>query len=243
MTYVISDIHGNYNQFEKMLRKIKFNSLDKMYILGDAIDRGVEPIRLLKKIAQMENVFLVIGNHEVMMLDAYAKKPNAYSLWYMNGGKVTDEQFEQLEPDEQDKLLGYLMSSYLVIPNLVVNNRHFYLTHSTHLSRPIKTPVMYKDASYTDVFNATWERQYTNYFYCYPDDELAEFYRLFKKSILICGHTKVQSIPLFGRQTEKGKGRISRGYHGHVIAIDCGCTVCNTLGCLRLDDLKEFYVD
>ena len=145
MTYVISDIHGNYNQFEKMLKKIKFNSSDKMYILGDVIDRGTEPIRLLKKISQMENVFLVIGNHEVMMLNAYAKKPNAYGLWYMNGGEVTDEQFEQLEPDEQDKLLGYLMSSYLVIPNLVVNNRHFYLTHSTHLSRPIKTPVMYKD--------------------------------------------------------------------------------------------------
>ena len=40
-TYVMSDIHGDYDKFKKMMKKINFNTeKDKLYVLGDAIDRG-----------------------------------------------------------------------------------------------------------------------------------------------------------------------------------------------------------
>ena len=39
--YVISDIHGEYELFMKMLEKIKFQNTDTLYILGDILDRGV----------------------------------------------------------------------------------------------------------------------------------------------------------------------------------------------------------
>ncbi len=39
-TYVISDIHGEYELFIKLLEKIRFTSADTLYVLGDVIDRG-----------------------------------------------------------------------------------------------------------------------------------------------------------------------------------------------------------
>lgn len=40
MIYVMSDIHGCYEQFMIMLKKIHFTDTDILYILGDVIDRG-----------------------------------------------------------------------------------------------------------------------------------------------------------------------------------------------------------
>ena len=64
MNYVISDIHGEYELFMKMLEKIKFQDTDTLYILGDILDRGPNPIRVLRKLMEMPNVIPIVGNHE-----------------------------------------------------------------------------------------------------------------------------------------------------------------------------------
>lgn len=46
-TYVMSDIHGNYRAYKAMLEKINFNREDMLYILGDILDRGPNPIRII----------------------------------------------------------------------------------------------------------------------------------------------------------------------------------------------------
>lgn len=52
-TYVISDIHGMYNKFIELLNKIKLKDTDTLYILGDVLDRGPDPIKTLLKIMSM----------------------------------------------------------------------------------------------------------------------------------------------------------------------------------------------
>ena len=47
MIYVMSDIHGCYEKYLKMLNKIKFSSDDTLYILGDVVDRGPEGMKAL----------------------------------------------------------------------------------------------------------------------------------------------------------------------------------------------------
>ena len=51
MRYCVSDIHGEYELFEQLLKKIKFSSEDKMYICGDIIDKGKSPVKLAKYIS------------------------------------------------------------------------------------------------------------------------------------------------------------------------------------------------
>ena len=48
MIYVISDIHGDYPSFYKMLLKINFSSSDSLCILGDVVDKGSDNLYLLE---------------------------------------------------------------------------------------------------------------------------------------------------------------------------------------------------
>lgn len=49
MEYVISDIHGHYDTFCRLMEKIKFCGSDRLYVLGkDMIDKGRDGIRLAK---------------------------------------------------------------------------------------------------------------------------------------------------------------------------------------------------
>lgn len=47
-TYVISDIHGQYNMFIELLDKINLKDTDTLYILGDVLDRGPHPIKTIR---------------------------------------------------------------------------------------------------------------------------------------------------------------------------------------------------
>ena len=38
--YIMSDIHGLYDRYEAMLKKIDLKEDDRLYVLGDVIDRG-----------------------------------------------------------------------------------------------------------------------------------------------------------------------------------------------------------
>ncbi len=68
-TYVVSDLHGQYRTFVKGLKSIRFSDSDMLYVIGDAIDRGPEGVKILEYIKLHENMELIIGNHEFMMLN------------------------------------------------------------------------------------------------------------------------------------------------------------------------------
>ena len=64
-TYVISDIHGCYEQFLLLLEKIRFGADDQLILAGDAIDRGTGSFEMLKWMESCpDNVLLLRGNHE-----------------------------------------------------------------------------------------------------------------------------------------------------------------------------------
>lgn len=44
--FVVSDIHGYYNLFQKLLNKIDLKKDDLLIILGDSCDRGENSIEL-----------------------------------------------------------------------------------------------------------------------------------------------------------------------------------------------------
>ncbi len=64
-TYVMSDIHGCYDEMMKMLDKIEFSSEDMLIVAGDYIDRGTQSFEMLEWVEEHpENVVLLKGNHE-----------------------------------------------------------------------------------------------------------------------------------------------------------------------------------
>jgi hypothetical protein len=72
MTYVMSDIHGNYSAFQKMLKQINFTDDDLLYIAGDLVDYGADSMELLCDISMRANVYSVVGDHELEALKMLA---------------------------------------------------------------------------------------------------------------------------------------------------------------------------
>ena len=50
MIYIMSDIHGRKDRFDDVLKQIKLNENDTLYILGDVVGRDTYDITLLKYI-------------------------------------------------------------------------------------------------------------------------------------------------------------------------------------------------
>ena len=67
-TYVISDIHGQYNMFIELLDKIVLLFTVTLFFLGDVLDRGPHPIKTIRKLMEMPNAICLVGNHEFMAM-------------------------------------------------------------------------------------------------------------------------------------------------------------------------------
>lgn len=51
MTYVMSDIHGEYKKYLQMLELIRFSDEDELFVLGDVVDGsiGIPPLDILER--------------------------------------------------------------------------------------------------------------------------------------------------------------------------------------------------
>ena len=143
MHYVMSDIHGCYEEFIEMLELINFKNEDDLYILGDILDRGNEPIKILQYIKNKSNIHMLLGNHEDMMLSYYERKEyedsnkddldfqklpllddslGAKKLWFRNGGEISYNQLNNLNKDEFKDCLDYIKKLKL-FEVLEINNK------------------------------------------------------------------------------------------------------------------------
>ena len=66
MTFVISDIHGDWNAYQSILSQINLRDEDQLYVLGDVIDRGSDGLRILRDIMKKPNMTMLSGNHELI---------------------------------------------------------------------------------------------------------------------------------------------------------------------------------
>ena len=146
--YVLSDIHGHYDVFKKMLEKINFSSNDFMYILGDVIDRGPDGLQLILDIMERRNMELFLGNHELMMLNTidYVRKKDQgliredptderltpYELWVhsANGGLATSRAFYRMNKKKQDEMERYLRVLSGLSERLKLGDVTYHLSHS-----------------------------------------------------------------------------------------------------------------
>lgn len=79
MRYCVSDIHGEYEMFRELLRRISFTDKDEMYICGDIVDKGEKSIQLAKLISSYDNIHCIIGNHEFAFLKYYHRTSMQFS--------------------------------------------------------------------------------------------------------------------------------------------------------------------
>ena len=145
MTYVMSDLHGQYLKYRKMLEKIRFSDNDDLYILGDVVDRGPQSVEILTDMSMRVNVFPILGNHDMtasillkklcteVTEDNYDSQLTPeilkiLTMWQMDGGQTTLEGFRKLPAEEREALIEYL-DEFSPYEALVVGNNRFILVH------------------------------------------------------------------------------------------------------------------
>ena len=225
MTYVMSDIHGCYDKYVKMLEKIYFSEGDILYILGDVVDRGQNGMKVLLNIAEHNNIILLMGNHdqEALLLLSQLYKLieeevsdellEAYQMWLADGGSSTVSEFLQLGVNEQIKILQE-MKKALYYKEIVINDVKYLLAHTVPEKEELKE-IKSCDLEAFLLGEPEYEKQY------------------FEDVIIITGHTPTHYID------KNFKGKIWRGKNH--IAVDCGAVYGNSLGCICLETGEEYY--
>lgn len=231
--YVTADIHGNYEKYRRLLKTIRFSAGDTLYVIGDVVDRGPEPMKVLLDMMGRPNVIPLLGNHEYMALQCLrflmteaANKPleeqnsdfiEGFQGWLRDGGAATVRDFCRLPAEKQRTVLEYI-SGFRACEEVRAGGNRYVLIHAGGLrdfspDKPLRSYRLYDMIA----ARADYSRVY------YPDRYLAT------------GHTPTDTIP--------GNPRPGRIYRANRhIAIDCGCGFGGPLGGVCLDTGKEFYV-
>lgn len=235
-TYVISDIHGEYDLFNELLGIIGLKEDDTLYILGDVLDRGPHPIKTLLKIMEMPNVKFLAGNHELMAHDCLGflmseiteetmneleysddgSISEALINWSINGSQPTISEFSELDRASQKKIMEFIGNAE-VYTELTVNGKKYLLVHAG-----LGNYYPGKPLDEYDLEELLWTR--AEYDIKYYDDKY-----------VVTGHTPTQVI-----EDNPNPGYIFR--KNNHIAIDCGAFVpSGRLAAICLDTDEEFY--
>ncbi len=228
MTYVVSDLHGRFDKFKRLLKEIQFTDNDVMYVLGDIVDHGDQPMELLCDLSMRYNVIPILGDCDYKayrLLSALDKmlageSPDTEALsemaqWMQDGGDKTIAGFKELDADMREGVLEYL-SDMSLYEEAEVSGKRFILVH----------------AGIADFDEDTSLEDYM------PEDFITEPLdvdrQYFSDATVIAGHVPTYTID--GAEN----GKIYKGEYGYV--IDCGAAFGESLGAMRLEDGKKFYV-
>ena len=209
----MSDIHGEVERFWNMMSLIEFSEQDTLYIIGDVIDRNPGGSALLKAILNTPNMVMLLGNHEKMCLDSLGADPSGGALArWYRNGGDITHTELKTWPAAD---VAQLLSAIANLPlsvEIEVGGQVYHLVHGF----PGQTER-----------DQIWGRP------------TADTPRPFPDRIAVFGHTA--ACKLYDDYDHP-----FRIWHGDgMIDIDCGCAYRSEhrrLGCLRLDDMKEFYI-
>ena len=219
MTYVCSNIRGDYTKFNKLLEKIGFCDDDIMYVVGDIIDFHEKSMELLCDLSMRSNIYPVLGKHEktaLAMLRGFdemlrnGKTPdNEYvdvmKQWMSDGGQTTFDGFRALSKEMKEGIIEYL-SEFATYEQAFTDDGDYIIVYSGIKDFAPDRELDDYDAD-SFIYNTSFD---TEYF----DDRFV---------IIGCvgGGDKINRV-------------------GNRIMMDC--TKDNKITCLCLENNKEFYV-
>ena len=130
-TYVFSDVHGHVAPLRRALERVSPGESDEFYCLGDMIDRGPEPLAVVRACLELPNCTILKGNHEALMLD-YFDHPNdplAMTNWGQNGAAVTIRDLQELDTERLMAFLGWARALPLWAAT-TVGKRSYIMAHA-----------------------------------------------------------------------------------------------------------------
>ncbi len=257
-TYVFSDVHGHFKTLERLLERVSPADEDVVWTLGDMVDRGPDPVSVMRVCRELCKDHVLMGNHEDMMLDAFHHPDDAMTVfqWEINGGATTRVGLESLSTADRIDLVSWAEELSLG-SHVEVGDRKYLLVHAglRHLGFSSHSrwtdPTMDALIRYQNREDVLWIR---DEFWGQPTGFINE---KGEGPVVIAGHTPVPYVEdladVYDRSARDDDG-YCRVMHlgatdqtGGVAdrwAIDCGAAGgahWGSLAMIRLDDGMEFY--
>jgi bis(5'-nucleosyl)-tetraphosphatase (symmetrical) len=121
-TYAIGDLQGCYDEFSRLLEKLRFDpASDMLWLCGDLVNRGGQSLQVLRLVRSLgERAITVLGNHDLSLL-AIAERDES------DQAKVNPELRQVLFAADRAELLGWLRARPLLHVDRTLN---FMLVHA-----------------------------------------------------------------------------------------------------------------
>lgn len=247
MLYVLGDIHGCFDEFQKMLEVINFDyGGDRMYFVGDYIDKGKDSYKMLRYIEKHfedDCFYFLRGNHEdefisyVDLLDSIDSEKSKLKLCEILHDRFNDfDRYGTMRQILSDKE----MSKYAPLTSWANIFRRF----------PARTIFQYNGKRISLAHAGYLPGMHTQ--------EEKEDFALYAREDSITKGGRPHSITIAGHTPTCLEGQFAFN-HGNVFKyydeekdctfydIDCGSCLRKKykdakLACIRLDDYEIFYV-
>ena len=247
-TYVFSDVHGHRAALERALDRVSPTEDDRFFCLGDMIDRGPDPVGVVRAVRSLPNVCALMGNHEDLMLSCLDGPDDLISAmnWAINGGTTTSDGLAELAEDELAELVAWVGELPRWACAEVAGRLYLFAHAGVNLSAAVP-PVWDETAARAflaaqDGEDLTWIR-----------DEFWGAPRGLGGSgegpVVIAGHTPTPYLARMASRLDRdpvGEDGLARMVRvgGDRWDVDCGAAGGAGFGqvlVLRLDDGEEFY--
>ncbi|BBM57808.1 metallophosphoesterase [Leptotrichia trevisanii] len=219
--FIMSDIHGQYDLFLKMLGKIDLKREDLLVIMGDVCDRGEKSYEIYMKCMKMiklgYNLKFILGNHEDMLLeDLENDYPIRYETEYsvFRNSKYFDKKNMKNWHEENFRVeIEWLVEWLKNCPLIIFGNKNIFV----HAGLDLQTALKEQERE-----TVLWTRKE---FWLMENVELEEY----RGKNIYFGHTP------------NINGRISQKTD-KISGIDCGAFFTHFLGCVEVKSKEEIYV-
>lgn len=226
MEYIISDIHGEYNKFMRLLDAAHFCDDDLLVCCGDAIDKGNDSIRVVRQLLSMKNAVYIIGNHEY----DFAKYFAGLNVRYGKDCNTILSLLRERFPADGNLLDWNTAQRLCALPNFYETPRYVCV----HAGAPMDAQGKLLPLSRMRVEQLVYDRDFKEKTVL-PQNSKCVFF----------GHTPTVYVDPRGRIL----GYLREGGSHHKISdyykihLDTGVYLTGTLGMFCVDDCRCFYVN
>ena len=226
MTYVMSDVHGEYSVFLDLLSKINFSKQDTLYICGDIMEKGPHTVRLAKYIFAHDNIHVIRGNHE----EEFIKYFQSLMLKRDGDYDVVLDKLREYIGGEDGNLLDWETVDRIELLPYYIETPNFICVHAgVPLDSRGKIPDLSKAPAEELIYNRRFKQQNI-----LPNDEKCVFYG-HTPSMSIYGESRIVA---FYRDANEEKS-ITNTLKVH---LDTGVYISGILGCFCVDTCQSIYV-